>query len=274
MRQLHRVGSGRCLAAVRRHATLAEALALSARRADTVQMRLRAVMICAAMSLAAVGFADPASAAGACGSANNYHAGRGHSSPQAVIGVMAVIDYNYNDLCTGVSGQNNAYAAWAMLQELNANLGYAQAGYLRWQGASTFNFSEYNECYSCNPFGYHRDFLGSPGAGASAYWVYYSSTTGHLDMNVGFSNIDSTNFNPYLEWSSVGGTWSEEAFYRQTDIPGTSADPTKFADLMVQPFGTSSLVPNTYSVPSFNANSPTWLVGTYANNDFRVWTSE
>lgn len=199
------------------------------------------------------------------GPANN-HLGYVHSSSQAIIGSGVDLTVGLPLICdSDFNPGTNFSTSWAMLQELGYPFGYAQSGHIRNYGISTRLFSEYNVSYSTDPYGFTRSYGASVSVGDQRfYWVFYDGSCGCLDLNAGLTTLASTPFNPYVEWSGVGGSWASETTWDTNGVPGTSSNPEIFGGMRVQPFGATSYSYNSAAVTVVDtAPSTDYLTGIY-----------
>lgn len=210
---------------------------------------------------------------GNCINYGNNHAGYVHTVPQAVIGTLVDITVRNGSLCQGGTSNNNASLSFTMIQELGYNFGYAQVGYVRFINESRRHFAEFNVDTFANPSGFTRVFGGSASTGTThGYWVYYNSNCSCLEMYVGFSRLAFTGFNPFLEWTGVGGFWASETLWDESNIPGSAITYNTHGDLRVQPFFSASYAQNSAQLSPINGLPSRYSLSAIAYNSFNSWT--
>lgn len=205
--------------------------------------------LCVAVSLVAV-FGSPgvfdATPAGAtaCSTAANRFSGYIQGSSSGNIGTAATIILRQPiHVCSGGVYNNNFSISWEMLQGTNNSTGaegYTQSGIFNWANPviqPPCAFAEYDPDGSYYGAGFTRDFYcgSSVSVGSSLYYTSAYDAGCHCSHNaVGFVTISSTNFDPTTIWNTTLSTYSSEAVYADTGVPGSSSSPAAYQILKYQ----------------------------------------
>lgn len=142
-----------------------------------------------------------------------------------------------SDQCTNSAPSYNRFStAWSMLAGGGGGDGYAQTGFMKYEGAHTRNFAEYSQN---SPGTFYRVFGNANLLDGDLYhyWQLYSTNCPPLEaggqarscivLKINSATISYTNFNPYSSWASpFNNQYFGETTYQESRIPGTVSTPT------------------------------------------------
>ncbi|MFT4296596.1 MAG: hypothetical protein QM582_14405 [Micropruina sp.] len=232
-----------------------------------------------------------------CGASGNYHDGYVSTPSTFNYGALARIEYNNPDLCGADDTSASVSMAWVMIDAESAihpgdgnaynwaQVGYYQAGSSSaWSsGAGIGTFAQWTKkckasltCGSAVPW--VTVFDGKNPTGSWEYKVYRSNSNGHIYMKADTKNIDVSTFDPFGDWSSGWRVeYAAETFHKQSDVPGTTSDPTsvdniKKADINSTWSFTSKSSLNIGITPGTRYHASTFSPSG-GGFGFRVWTS-
>ena len=165
-----------------------------------------------------------------CGAVGNFYAGATSAFATSTYGVRADVETNRPALCNASGGSPSVSSAWVMLLPNNAAY-YAQAGYAKvGLGNSQYNNGFHYLAQYKTPSGSRPTFIsGDPGTTTHTYAVYLRASDDRIHMTRDGVNLLTLNYDTTGTWStSWGGEFSGEAFHKQSDVPGTATDRTRF----------------------------------------------
>lgn len=160
-----------------------------------------------------------------------------------------------------------------------ANAGYAQIGYYRGWGQSTYFTTEYRRNYDSFFRAIRYDYGPLNYGGDNQFWVQWvPDNGGQLRLNIDLTTMTTTPWNPYAD-SALGPAihgpmrveWTGETKYDGSDMPGTNSVRAYTYGLQVQQFNDSfsSNLPSLFGViPGgfrYGFNRPTI-------HSYEIWT--
>jgi hypothetical protein len=190
-------------------------------------------------------------------------------------GASAAIIANAAPLCTTGFGPDEFSYTWVMVHQSNSgpgggNNGYAQMGFFRDVTESCpYYTSESDQIYGQTFFRHiHTEYGCLPTNQLNRYWVQYIPSTGLLRMNVDVTIMDTTTWNPYLNWAAPFSTdFDSETKYIGSDVPATN-----YRSMQVQQginHGWSSSLPQMYTTCPWPIR---YVLGALSNNFFAIQT--
>lgn len=231
---------------------------------------------------------NAAASTGACASAlSNYFRGylRVPGSVQPT-GSSANVIVRTSDQCDNANPASYRFStAWTMIA--GGSGGYAQTGFMRYAGARTKNFAEYNPGGSGSTFTRVFGNANLVSGDLYHYWQLYSTNCPPLEaggpnrscivLKVNDATLSYTNFNPYSAWSTpFSNQYFGETTYQESTIPGTSAVPTDFNNAQwLTPLGWQDLNCQDLSRGQSHIASNQVVVSPDGTNckHFRIWST-
>lgn len=232
-------------------------------------------------------FASPTAYAATCTSSYGSQFS-GYLAPDALDasgntfeGIDGVIEDNAGSNCDdygAVPDQDNFVTDWVMLANANAtvdNRAHIQVGYFHYYGSCTYYFTEWQK-YDGGDFTRSIDTAdGCRNETSAEFRVKWNSSTSHEDMLVDSELLASSPFDPYNVWGEPFiPEVSAESKYIQSNIPGTSSDPTLASDVVLQKFN-NSWQSTSDGYPARVCISPQpqrYVRGTWSNHQFNFYT--
>jgi len=218
-----------------------------------------------------------------CGTKSNWFDGAYVQELTGIEGVYGKITTRNPAMCG--TDTNQAVVAWVMLEDTGGIGGrWAQAGFGKPAPSGTLQyFSQYIKGDgSVAVTKWVPTTQAVPASGSThSYTVKWISSCG-ANPCLGFyydsAQINVTSFNPFGTWSYPFG-WQAmgEAFYRESDVPGTAPAHSKFSQIQVQDITTNAFRATGIGAPSMINHSSRWsntafsTDATYGNN-FDIWT--
>lgn len=177
-----------------------------------------------------------------CGTPSNYHVGWVDTNNSLVEGTYAVIATRYASTCLTDTTNNNFTNQYSMIVSGNY-AGWAQVGYMRWYGSSTYYFSQLVSGHSID-----TKTGTSPLAMGSTHYYYNKWVVTCLCMEeiIDRTLWASSTWNPWTAWPTpFYPQYTGETRYLESDVSGTSSAPASYTNLGQQDNSTNNweLVP-------------------------------
>lgn len=195
-------------------------------------------------SLTMAASARPAGAAfNPCTAYGSNFAGRNtYVAYNAFEGIGANLTYQSDALCTSYLGNDNLATTWSMASG-NDEKGWSQSGQIYFYSlgcAAHFGEQEENADYFMPAL-----ILGVCASTGEIHWVWqqYLPDSGHMRSNIDQTVMLETGYSVFApEGNYAGSGWGQpfqvevegETKYRETDVPGTTSQPSDFTGMEVQ----------------------------------------
>jgi hypothetical protein len=166
-----------------------------------------------------------------------------------------------------VRNANSVAYVWVMIASNNSD-GWTQSGYVYRDGVSgAYTFAQYSE----NGSAWYTVY-GSTISSTALYYESYNFTAGAMDLVANGTQLETTPWDPDLEWTAPWiPEWEGETHYTGDDVPGTSASPAYVSNMgIITSRGGSVTDPSGLSVSSTYSNyAAAWDT---SQSEFHIWS--
>lgn len=211
------------------------------------------------------------------------------SATSGSTGARATMTTLRGSVCDTNRTESNFSTAWTLLRAESrtvGQIGYAQAGYMRYYNSPIYFFTEYQ---SGRGGSFVRQYFAGPIAGElHTFSTLVSGSAGNpIDMTVDATLLTRTPFpyyqlNNYADGNDCWGNcdlipqWMSETTYQESDVPGTTSNKMRFSQMKHGQFGSGW-----YNAPNdldpLNTNGRRWnftgvSYGSAYGKSFDSWT--